>query len=111
VVGFTVLGTILGNIDYWLFTTSGFDLALRVLIGIVSVLAIAALIPVEERAFVRYVSWDSERPGLSMRVEHGQYHRYIHLLEVRAENQLFGVTVFGLPGRVREAVALASEIA
>jgi hypothetical protein len=111
VLGFTGLGTILGNIDYWIFTTSGFDLPLRVLLVIVSVLAIAALIPVEERAFVRYVSRHSARPGLPMRVEHGQYYRYVHRLDVRAENQLFGLTVFGLPGRVRAAVVLASETA
>jgi len=111
VFGFTAFGSVLGTLDYWLLTASGLDLPLRLLLVVASVLATATLVPVEERAFVRYLARDSERPGFEVHLARAEYHRYIHRLDVRAGNQLFGVTVLGVPRRVRAAVALASEVA
>lgn len=105
VFGAVVIGSLMGGFDWWLLFDAKADVSLGLLLIVLQLLAVAAGLSAEERTFWRFVARHSPAPGLAVHIERVEYGWYRHRLVVRAQGDGFGLTVFGLPSRVRSALA------
>lgn len=105
VFGATMIGSIVGGLDYWLIFQSKTDPGITITLLFVQVVVGAASLSAEERMFCRFAARHSPRPGLPLEVEHVQHGWYAHSMNVASQREKFELTIFSLPRRLRTALS------
>lgn len=105
------LGSLVAYLTVGPLESLGASFALASLGSFLVLLAVVFVVfPIEERWFWPHAARASHDPGLEVHIERVEYHLFYHAALASTEGRALQVTIAGLPGRVRRAVALAAGL-